>query len=137
LPNGGEFVGWGQQPYFTEYDAKGHVLYDGRFLAATPNYRAYRMLWSAQPVSRPALAAGKPAHRATPLYASWNGATAVASWQILSGSSATSLAPRGKPVARKAFETGLLVHTSGPYFAVQALSASGVVLGQSVAVKAG
>jgi hypothetical protein len=137
LRNGGLFVGWGQQPYFTEYDASGHVLFDGRFVAPTPNYRAYRLPWSGQPQTRPALAVARPGHGLTTIYASWNGATAVAAWQVLAGAGASTLAPHGRPVPRRGFETTIVVHSGGPYFAVQALTASGKLLGQSVALRGG
>ena len=40
LPGGGMFVGWGSRRYFTEYDAAGRVVLDGRFAAGGDNYRA-------------------------------------------------------------------------------------------------
>jgi hypothetical protein len=57
LPNGDDFLGWGQRPYFSEYDPKGALIFDGRFLGGNASYRAYRLPWSAQPASTPAAAA--------------------------------------------------------------------------------
>ncbi len=68
-------------------------------------------------------------------YASWNGATEVASWRVLAGSSASALAPVAT-VARHGFETAIKVSSAGPYVQVQALDASGNVIGTSAAVKA-
>ena len=66
------------------------------------------------------------------MYASWNGATQVARWQVLAGASETSLAPAGS-AARSGFET--TIRTAGAAFvAVQALDASGAVLGTSKAI---
>ena len=57
LPGGDTFVGWGQQPYFTEFDADGKANFDAHFTVPTSTYRAYRFPWSAQPPTTPALAA--------------------------------------------------------------------------------
>ena len=46
---GREFVGWGSRRYFTEYDAAGRVVLDGRFAAGGDNYRAYKFPWSGRP----------------------------------------------------------------------------------------
>jgi hypothetical protein len=60
---------------------------------------------------------------------SWNGATGVAGWQVLSGQSATSLAPAGA-VAREGFESSVVV-PNAPWVQAQALDASGAVIGTS------
>jgi hypothetical protein len=67
---------------------------------------------------------------AADLYASWNGATDVSLWRVLAGGSARTLTPVGQ-VPRHGFETHIQVHTASPYFAVQALSATGHVLSTS------
>ena len=66
--------------------------------------------------------------------ASWNGATQVASWKVLAGASATALAPV-LTAPKSGFETTIKASTAGPYVAVQALDASGNVLGTSATVK--
>jgi hypothetical protein len=63
----------------------------------------------------------------TRLYVSWNGATDVASWQVLAGASLTSLATIGS-YPSTGFETAILAPTVGPYVCVHAISASGAVL---------
>lgn len=40
LPGGDVFVGWGQQPYFTEFSAQGTQMFDARFIGANSSYRA-------------------------------------------------------------------------------------------------
>jgi hypothetical protein len=125
LAGGGAFVGWGQQPYFTEFDAHGRQIFDGRFVGFDSTYRAYRLPWSGAPASPPSLAAtgGK-----TPtVYASWNGATDVSSWRVLGGATATSL----KSVASsrgRGFETAIQLSKAQRYVSVEALSRSGHVL---------
>ncbi len=73
--------------------------------------------------------AGAPPTRVS-VYASWNGATTVARWQVLAGPSATSLAPRTS-AAKRGFETKLTLSSTATTFAVRALSASGRVLATS------
>ena len=94
LPNGDMFVGWGQQPYFTEF-------YCGR--AARSSTRASRRTPRATARTscrgRAADDAAGDRVRApnndgtTEVWASWNGATTVSSWRVLAGPSASSLVP--------------------------------------------
>lgn len=138
LPNRDDVVGWGQQPYFSEYGRKGKLLFDGHFIAATPSYRAYQFPWSATPnpkESPPAVAAVKKGS-STSVYASWDGATTVNFWRVLGGTSPSSL--RGVAGAKRdGFETRITVHAREAYVAVQALDAHGHVLGQSPATRSG
>ncbi|HEX8714345.1 MAG TPA: hypothetical protein VF706_02160, partial [Solirubrobacteraceae bacterium] len=71
------------------------------------------------------------------VYASWNGATEVASWRVLAGPSPTSLAPVAG-AARSGFETALAAPSlaSRAYVQVQALDARGTVIGASRVAKA-
>jgi hypothetical protein len=126
-------LGWGQQPYFTEYDGRGRLVLDGHFLAGTPSYRVYRFPWSGTPVNLPAIAA-RTRRRVTTVYASWNGATTVAAWRVIGGPTPTALRPiRRMPWSR--FETTIKVR--GPrYVAAQALDGGGHVLGTSPTIRA-
>ena len=133
LHNGDEFLGWGQQPYFTEYSPDGQPMFDGRFVDANSSYRAYRFTWTATPHSTPAIS-GSIGPNGTTVYASWNGATAVASWRVLAGNSPNGV--RDFTTAPKlGFETTITVPPY-PYVAVQALDASGRVLARSATVRA-
>jgi hypothetical protein len=134
LPGGRWMVGWGGIPNFTEFNAAGEVIFDAQLPAAVPfgefSYRVYREAWSGQPTgSRPAIAARRSAG-ATAVYASWNGATNVVSWQLLTGSSANHLTPTGATTPRSSFETTIPA-PAAPFYEVRALSASGKVLGTS------
>jgi hypothetical protein len=133
LSNGDQFVGWGQQPYFTEFNARGTVDFDARFVGTNSSYRAYRFPWTATPASPPSIGARR-SHGATTVYVSWNGATQVAKWRILSGSSATSLT-RATTGARSAFESALRIPAGARYAAAQALDAAGHVLGSSATIR--
>jgi len=133
LPNGGMFVGWGTNPYFSEFSADGRLILDGRLTKGDPTYRSYIGDWTGLPSELPAAAAKHRAGGAT-VYASWNGATEVATWTVLAGGAQTSLAPVA--TARKSgFETVIAVRAKGPYFAVQARDAKGGALGTSLPVK--
>jgi hypothetical protein len=130
LPNWNEFVGWGQQPYFSEYSVHGQMVFDARLAGANSTYRAYRDRWRGFPATKPALAVIRGRGRAT-AYASWNGATEVKSWRNLGGSSPTAL----RVVAtahRSNFETAIKV-PSERYYAAQALDWHNHALGTSVA----
>jgi hypothetical protein len=130
LSDGDLVLGWGQQPYFSEYTPSGRQIFDAHFSVPTSSYRVYRFPWSAQPPTSPALAAALGANGLAALYASWNGATDVALWRVLAGPSAGSLHAIAR-APRRGFETELAAHSVGPYFAVQALGSGGGVLATS------
>jgi hypothetical protein len=133
LPNGNSFVGWGEEPFLTEFSPTGAILFSARFPAPGQSYRAFRFPWSATPASRPAIAVKAGAGGAVTVYASWNGATAVSSWRVVGGAAATSLAPL--TVAPSAgFETPIAVPAAPAVLSVQALGPEGQVLSSSAAV---
>ena len=133
LPTGGGFVGWGSQPFFSEYAANGRSVLEGRIAKGHDNYRAYRFPWSGRPVSRPRFKARSASGGRVVADASWNGATDVARWEVLAGASEAALAPTGA-APRSGFETRI-VAGSGAFVAVRALDAAGRVLGTSAAVR--
>ncbi len=122
LPNGNVFVGWGQHPYFTEYSRSGKVLFDVQFLKTADSYRAYRFVWTGRPTDRPTLAVRASTNGQTKVFASWNGATEVARWQVLAGPDPGHLkAIVARPKA--GFETAIPFLTSEPYSAAYAFVA--------------
>jgi hypothetical protein len=135
LANGDWFVGWGQEPYFSEFSPEGELLFEAHFPAHTRSYRDFRFAWTGTPAHSPAFAFQAAAGGQGTVYASWNGATLVSSWRVLAGSSASEMSPLVQ-VPHGGFETAIPVPagTAGPYLAVQALSAAGQVLGSSAAV---
>src|SRR5207302_254158 len=84
------------------------------------SYRAYSATWTGTPATPPSLAV-TPSGSGTTVYASWNGATGVARWQVLAGQSRSSLAVVGS-AQRSGFETSMRVPRSAAYFAVRAMS---------------
>jgi hypothetical protein len=133
LANGNVFVGWGQLPYFSEYSPSGKLLYLGALHAPDESYRTYKQTWEGLPQTKPSIAVvpGVTAG-ALDVGGSWNGATNVVSWQLLQGSSPSTLAPAGTPVPSQGFETAFAAEASqGPYYEVEALGKAGEVLGTS------
>ena len=127
------FVGWGSEPYFSEFSASGQLLFDAHMHGSDQSYRAYRFPWTGTPAGAPAIAAAAAAANGpTTVYASWNGATEVASWRVLAGASPPS--SRRSPAPPRRFETAIATPAPAPYVAVQALDASGAVLGTSPAI---
>jgi hypothetical protein len=119
LPNGDAFVGWGGKPYFTEFDSGGRVVFDAH-LTVGDTYRAYRFPWTGQPAKPPAIAArGGDGGRVT-VYASWNGATGVDSWEVLAGDDRKHL-HHVATASKDGFETAISVETDARYVAVRAL----------------
>ena len=135
LPNGNVLIGWGSQRAYSEHSPDGRLVFDGRLSTANDTYRAYRQDWTALPRGgRPAIAVDGRGSQRTAVYASFNGATEIATWEVLAGRSASSLAPVGS--GRKVgFETTISAPSAGPFFAVRAKDASGAVLGTSKVVR--
>jgi outer membrane protein assembly factor BamB len=134
LPNGNVLVGWGSAPFFSEFDHHGKLLFNAAFPTEGETYRAFRFPWSGQPTDDPAIVAELEADDEVKIYASWNGATEVANWQVLAGSAPDQLEPLAT-APRKGFETVITVHTTEPYVSLKALNGSGTVLGITSALK--
>jgi Arylsulfotransferase (ASST) len=134
LPNGNVFVGWGSAPVLSEFDHDGKLLFSAAFPTEGETYRAFRFSWSGQPTDDPAVAAESGPEEQVKIYASWNGATEVATWQVLAGSSPDKLEPLAS-APKKGFETVITVHTTEPYVCLKAMNASGKVLGTTKAIR--
>jgi len=136
LANGDWFIDWGQEPDFSEFSPTGQLLFDAHFPTHTQSYRGFRFAWVGTPAHPPAFAAQLAAGGGGTVYASWNGATQVASWRVLAGPTAASLQPVAQ-AARSGFETAipLPATTTGPFVTVQALDASGAIIGTANTAK--
>jgi hypothetical protein len=133
LPDGDSFVGWGGQPFMTEFNAKGQTVFDARFADQNSTYRAYRFAWAGTPATRPSESTRVSAGKLT-VYASWDGATEVASWRVLGGDRPTSLRPVAT-AARTNFEVAIRLSRPERYVVAQALDARNRVLGSSKPTK--
>ena len=128
LPNGDDFIGWGEPPYFSEFDRRGRMIFDARFVGPNLSYRVWRFRWNATPLSLPDVAAHTGRGRTT-VWASWNGATDVFLWRVLGGPTPTSLRPVGT-FRKRNFETQMSVRPQS-YIAVDALDARGQLMRES------
>jgi hypothetical protein len=130
LGGGNVLVGWGSTPYFTEFSKGGKTLLDVRWPGPDVTYRVVRQRWVGTPTSPPSGAVRKQKGKTT-VYASWNGATLVAAWRVLAGSSKQRLTVVVSRAGKSGFETGISVPGNHSWFAVQALGSNRKVLGTS------
>jgi hypothetical protein len=134
LLGGNWFVGWGQEPFFSEYSPAGRLLFDAHLPALYQSYTALKFPWTGMPTQRPSLAIRARSQGEAVAYVSWNGATAVTQWRLLGGASPHTLVPAAAVAPRSGFETAIVLPSTPRYIAVQALGAGGQVLGASLPV---
>jgi Arylsulfotransferase (ASST) len=134
LSNGNAFVGWGTEPFTSEYSKEGKLIFDLEFAGETQSYRAFRQAWSGRPAEDPSIAAEKGKGDQVNVYASWNGATEAITWRVLAGPDPGELEPVGS-VPWEGFETAMAIRTDEPYVAVRAEDDSGRALGASEAIE--
>jgi hypothetical protein len=135
LPGGRVFVGWGNQPYFSEFLADGSLILDGRLPANDQSYRSYTFNWVGHPSEPPTIALGPNPTGSKTVYVSWNGATELRSWRVLAGPDPSSLTPVAT-ARRNGFETAISVNEKGPSFVAVALDRNGKELGRSLPAQA-
>ena len=129
LSNGDWFLGWGQLADLSEFNAAGQLLFDAHFPHGTQSYRDFRFAWTGLPTHSPAFVVEGSAEGSATVYASWNGATLVAGWRVLTGTSPAALTPAAE-APRSGFETAIPLPPGAPppYLTVQALNAAGAVI---------
>ena len=119
----------------SEFDPEGELLFNADFPTEGESYRAFRFPWTGRPQDEPAVAVeARPQEEEVTLYASWNGATEVAEWEVLTGPDPESLKLVGS-APRKGFETSVTTKTGEAYVAVRAKDGSGKTLGTARARK--
>ena len=133
LDNGNVMIGWGSEPYFTEFGPNGQIELDVRLPDGGQNYRAFRLPWHGRP-SLPPTAVYRYRKGKGTVYVSWNGATDVAAWRLDAGPKPAALR-RGTRVARQGFETALRTTPGDKWARAVALDSSGRVLGRSKAIR--
>jgi Arylsulfotransferase (ASST) len=126
LPNGNVAISWGSQPLFSEVSKTGKVLLDAAWPIPNVNYRVYVQKWTGTPSFAPN-GAVRTSHGKATVYASWDGATQVASWRVLAGKDANHLAIVATK-AKNSFETAIALTSSFKKYKVQALDSKGHVL---------
>ena len=136
LPNGNQFIGWGQEPYLSEYANAGNTindpslnfLYDMQFPNKNMTYRAFKNKWVGLPLYPPSIAFTPSCEDVA---VSWNGSTETASWQVLAGPSPLCLYVVIESTPRTGFETKIKIKSKEQYYQVNALDACGLVIGTS------
>ena len=136
LANGNVFMGYGSNPAFIEYTHDGEAVWDVQFgiigNATVQSYRAYKQDWAAYPSWNPSIAATGNGTDNTTVYMSWNGATEIKTWAVLSSDSSSQLfntTDLWRNVTKAGFETNVTVGTGHRYVRAAALTAEGKVLG--------
>jgi outer membrane protein assembly factor BamB len=130
LPNGNVFIGWGAEPFVSEFAPSGELLFDARLASGYSGYRAFRMPWSAAGEGRPSIAARRTGSRTTDLWVSWNGDTQVTRWVVLAGARSGGLSPLGT-YPRSGFETAIRIGVPPARLVVRGLDERGRVVGAS------
>jgi hypothetical protein len=130
LPNGNVFIGWGDQQWLSEFSAEGDLLQDWILPETVQSYRGYKGEWSGHPAEPPAIVAERASRGEVRVFASWNGATELAEWRVMSADDKSELATS----ARTGFETVITLTTDTSWIMVEALDAAGKVLATSSTV---
>ena len=133
LPGGDSFVGWGAEPYFSEFNSHGQEIFDARFKDTNASYRAYRFRFNGFPPTQPRVVASSGGNRTT-IWVSWNGDTRTHKWRVLAGSSSSSLRTVST-VDRSGFETAIGISRTS-FVQIQALDGNNHVLSTSGVARA-
>ena len=107
LPNGNTLVCWGSTGLLHASTARGAASASTHGCPTHgQNYRVFRFPWTGTP-DRPPRLGSRTARRGKPrlLYASWNGATEVAYWQLRAGNAPARLAVGTHVPEERGFET--------------------------------
>ncbi|WVQ83302.1 hypothetical protein IAT38_005441 [Cryptococcus sp. DSM 104549] len=137
--NGNWLLGWGQNPYWSEYTADGTLLASVQFgVGNVQGYRAIRSDWVGYPTTTPALAVSTNSSTSGyDVYTSWNGATEVSQWVLLGytstsdNASSSTLNQLDKSTFETHFSLDSNVAASFPWVQTKAVSSNGSVLGYS------
>jgi len=129
LPDGNVLVGWGAQPYVSEFSPTGELLFDAQLGTGYVSYRAYRIPWSGTGAGAPTVVLERSRAR-TDAFVSWNGDTRVTRWEALTGTTPATLSVIGS-VPRTGFETGMRLSPLVTRLAIRGVDASGRTVGTS------
>jgi hypothetical protein len=135
LGNGDTFVEWGILGRFSEFSPTGQLLFDANEAPSYGSYRGFRFPWVGTPSAGPTAVALENSDGSVAVHAIWNGATEVASWEVLGGAAPGSLSPVGS-AAWNGLDTVITI--TGPVNDIQvvAMNSAGSAIGTS-AVTAG
>lgn len=103
------------------------------WLGAINNYRAFQtttLEFTGHPTQPPNVSV-----TGEDVYVSWNGATHVAAYTLLTGSAVNAVSENVTTVTKSGFETKMSASGSSTFIAVAALAANGTTLGTSAVYK--
>ncbi len=129
LDNGDTFVGWGALPRISEFDPSNNLVFDAAFPDGYNTYRAYRYPWVGEPDTAPTATAAVDEAGDTVVHAVWNGATQVASWDVLevSGGHISRVAS----AAWDGYDTAITANEDLTSVVVVAFDHAGIEIGRS------
>ncbi|KAJ5091436.1 hypothetical protein NUU61_006306 [Penicillium alfredii] len=135
LPNRNVMIGWGNNPWLSEHDENGNLLFWGIF-GGEPimNYRVMKFEWEGNPTDSPALwsySRTADPHSLTNFYVSWNGATRVHRWRFYGATNITGPYVFLSEIYKTGFETAYINATFYPWTRAEAVDRNGAVLGKT------
>jgi hypothetical protein len=125
---------WGQTPFFGEYDANGTLLWSAQFgVGDVQSYRVLRSNWTGYPTWSPSISVVSNSSTSShDVYASWNGATEVSTWEVLGSASQDGTYTSLVNSTKEGFETLWSIpqsQTGGySFLQVRGVAANGTVL---------
>jgi hypothetical protein len=135
LPAGQVVVGWGTASQTTAFQSNGGPLFDLALPKGMFSYRGLWLPWKSTPKHPPAVTAVRDEHSGAKLvYASWNGATEVAGWQVDGGVTADVLRTVGV-ATRHGFETIIPLHSTLRVASVTPVDRAGSALSPSRTIR--
>jgi hypothetical protein len=129
-------IGWGATGGVSEFSKTGSLLFDAHLPPGMSSYRAFRFPWEGHPLQPPSVSAHLlSTGDSIAVFASWNGASDVASWRVLASTEGADSVEPEATMPDSGFESSILLPEAYTYVAVQALGANGQLLGTSATVK--
>jgi hypothetical protein len=135
LPNGDTFIDWGILGRYSEFDPSGNLINDVTMSTGYSSYRGFRLPWVGAPTTTPTMTVQANGNGTTTINATWNGATNVATWNLMGGTSSSGLVSVGS-APWNGLDTTFTVKTSATSLQLVAQDSTGATVGQS-AIAAG
>jgi hypothetical protein len=133
LGNGDTFVEWGILGRLSEFSPAGQLLFDAQEAPGFASYRGFRFQWSGAPTTSPTAVALQDSDGTLSVHAVWNGATQVASWQVMGGETASTLGVIST-VPWNGLDTVIPISGSVKDIQVVALNSAGAAIGTSATI---
>ena len=133
LDNGNIFVDWGIIGRYSEFSSAGQLLLDSVMAQGYSSYRGYRFQWTGAPTTSPTAVAFQNSDGSLSVHAVWNGATQVASWQVMGGGTASTLGVIST-VPWNGLDTMIPISGSVNDIQVVALNSAGAAIGTSATI---